>query len=549
MTGTSEPVQPAQLARLEEHLGKRKPDGASALAEGRGRARAFVALARAWGERLDAAAGVRAEEQLTASALAQTLDAVAVVGPVLGAAAGALLSAAGLAAPAGRAAAVPARLPLPALRLCTSLHPDALRAALAGTTDGSTALFTETTEFANPPKTAPGPAFPAGPQEALPTLGPVRSAFAPEALRLVALRGIETAPLLLRAAGACEALLAAPPEENEALRLGALLAGLAARGSWSVTVAAAPALLPLARWLEALAALSPAGRLQLSVGEPLADPDAYGTDRLFVELRLLGTASDPRVRRLNAAGLPTLQLAVAPEALAEELVRWELALAFACGAPWLEGSAGREREHERLHQREDEQAPAGPRMAEPLPEEPLPEEPWLSEPALREGPLSIFCSPAHAQVLRKVAGTLGPKAAASAPHWLAAQAALQEPGELVSLHFTTLPTQALREALAGVQGALRDATGLAVRAVFGLGALSPGTGARAGGAAAGIYFLFSDLGGGDAGGAAGAAARREEERALGLLAAEGRRALLLRTSDEPAGLVTALLHAASLLKG
>ena len=525
-------AQPAQLAALEEHLGKRKPDGAAALAEGRARAQQFAALARAWGERLDAAAGARPDEQLTSSALLQTLDAVAVVDPVLGAAADALVPAAGPAAPAGKTAATAARLPLPALRLCTSLHPDALRAALAGTEGGSTALFTEITDFANLRKASPGaglrasgPAFPAGPQEVLATLGPVRSAFAPESLRLAALRGFDTAPLLLRAVEACEALLAAPPEENEALRLGALLAGLAARGAWSVTLVAAPLLMPLARWIEALAALSPAGRLQLSVGEPLEGPGAYGTDRLFVELRLLGTASDPRVRRLNAAGLATLQLAVEPDALVEELVRWELALAFACGAPWLEGSGGIEHEHE--------QGAA-------------PSDPWLTEPALREGPLAIFCSPLHAHVLRKVAGTLGPKAAASVSHWLAAQVALQEPGELVSLHFTALPTRALREALPGVQAALRDATKLATRAVFGLGALSPGAGSRAGGAAAGIYFLLSDLGAGDP---SAAAARREEERALALLFAGGRRALVMRAEDGDSSKLVGVLHqAAALLK-
>ena len=513
----------AHLARLEEHLGKRKPEGAAALLEGRSRAQAFAALARAFGEGLDLAAGARSEQQLTAAALAQVLDAIALVDPVIGAAAEALCAL----APAG------VRPPHPAVRVCTSLHPDAARAALAGTAADSTALFTpagdlERAGLPGAGSRAWGLAFPQGPREELPTVGEVRSVFAPEALRIAALRGIDTAPLLVRAAEACEALLAAPPEENEALRLGALLSGLAARGAWNVTLSVAPSLAPLGLWIETLAALSPAGRLQVAAGEPLADPAAYGSDRLFVELRDLGSASDPRVRRLNAAGLPTLLLAVPAEGWVEELVRWELALAFACGAPWLEergpGSAG-DFEHEHEHEGA---------------------EPWLAEPALREGPLAITCEPAHAHVLRKVAGTLGPKAATSVPHWLAAQLALQEPGDLASLHFTALPTRSLREALPGLQRALRDATRLASRAVFGLGTLGAGATTCAGGAAAGLYLLLSDVGPE----VAGAGARRDEEQALSRLVAEGRRALLLRAEDGDSGKLVAALHqAASLLKG
>ena len=520
MSGRPQPLPLAlPLAPLEEHLGKRKSAGAAALAEGRARAPEFAALARAWGERLDRSAGVRAEEQLTAAALLQTLDAVALVDPVIAAAAAAL---------AGAATAGP-RGPHPALRICSSLAADALRAALAGTAADSTARFTAASQ-----ERTSGLLFPQGPEEELPTLGAVRSAFAPEALRLVALQGIDPAPLVWRAAAACEALLAGPPEENEALRLGALLQGLSARGAWTVTLLAAEPLAPLARWIETLAALAPAGQLQLALGEPLAGPAGYGSDRLFVELRLAGSQSDARLRKLSTAGLPALQLSIAPGALVEELVRWELALAFAGGAPWLLEQGAAPRGTDAAAKGLPGTGPGAASAARPS-----------EAPALREGNLSIECAAAHARALRKVAGTLGPKAAMSVPHWLAAQLALQEPGDFVALHVCAQPTQALREALPRVQAAVRDATRLATRAVFDLGVLGPGALARAGGAAAGIYFLLSELGEGPE----DAPARGEEERALALLGAAGRRALLLRSGGgDPAALVMALLQAAALLQ-
>jgi glucose-6-phosphate isomerase/transaldolase/glucose-6-phosphate isomerase len=67
--------------------------------------------------------------------------------------------------------------------------------------------------------------------------------------------------------------------------------------------------------------------------EPLAPPEAYGNDRLFVYLRLEGDAnaeSDKHVKALERAGQPVVRLALRDKYdLAEEFFRWEFATAIA----------------------------------------------------------------------------------------------------------------------------------------------------------------------------------------------------------------------------
>jgi hypothetical protein len=69
-------------------------------------------------------------------------------------------------------------------------------------------------------------------------------------------------------------------------------------------------------------------------GEPLAEPSAYGTDRLFARLRLHGSFDeemrDAEVRDLKAARAPVVEIDLPePAALGAEFVRWEIATAVA----------------------------------------------------------------------------------------------------------------------------------------------------------------------------------------------------------------------------
>ena len=507
-----------QVAALEEHLGKRKPEGAAAHAEGQARAGVLAELARGYASAVEEAARIRSEEQFTLTALERLVDRVALVDPVTAIAAEALISVATLLEPQGAG-------PRGRLRVAGE-GADGLRAALAGTEQGGTLLVARPGERARVTAClgdwAGGALGLFAPTELLPTRGEVLSLFAPEVLRLARFAGFDPELLVLRGAIAAERVAYAP-EASGACALGSLLAGLGARGARNVTLLVPPTLQPLADWLETLSLLLPGAGPQLIAGEPLEGPAAYGDDRLFVELRLTGSAPDPRVRRLNAAGLPTLQLALESEQLLAEVVRFELALAFAAGAAhWPPRGPGHESQ--------------GPAQS--------------AEPALRDGALTLFCSPAHAAVLRKVAGTLGPKAAASAPHWLAAQLALGSPGDRVQVHFCALPTAAVRAALPAVQTAVRGATRLATRARLGLGALGPHAVERAGGAEGTLLFLLSDGGGAELGPSPGpaSAARRAEERVVSSFGEAGRPALLLRAEDGDASkLCAAVLDAASLL--
>jgi hypothetical protein len=69
-------------------------------------------------------------------------------------------------------------------------------------------------------------------------------------------------------------------------------------------------------------------------GEPLAPASTYGTDRLFVRLRIHGSFAeemrDTDVRELKAAHAPVAEIALPePAALGAEFVRWEIATAIA----------------------------------------------------------------------------------------------------------------------------------------------------------------------------------------------------------------------------
>ena len=129
-----------------------------------------------------------------------------------------------------------------------------------------------------------------------------------------------------------------PAGRNPGVRLGLLLGLAAAAGRDKVTLALTPSIRVLGGWLEQLLAESTgkAGRgLIPIVDEEPGPPTAYGSDRLFVHLRVDDDAEpgqDAALRELAEAGHPVVTLWVpGREALAGEFFRWELATA-ACGA-------------------------------------------------------------------------------------------------------------------------------------------------------------------------------------------------------------------------
>jgi len=126
------------------------------------------------------------------------------------------------------------------------------------------------------------------------------------------------------------------PEQNGALRLGALLGTAARGGRDKLTILTTPDLRPLGYWIEQLVAES-TGKEGTGIvpveGEPLGPPHHYGADRVFVSIRLEGQP-DPDLERLESeitrAGMSWASIVLADrDQIAGEFYRWEMATAIA----------------------------------------------------------------------------------------------------------------------------------------------------------------------------------------------------------------------------
>jgi glucose-6-phosphate isomerase len=148
-----------------------------------------------------------------------------------------------------------------------------------------------------------------------PNIGGRYSALSYFGLVPAVLVGVDVPRLLDRAlavASGCESCVAAG--DNLGAWLGAILGELAKAGRDKVTFAISPAIASFGDWVEQLIAESTGkeGRGILPVvGEPLGSPEVYGNDRLFVYLRLDGSAGlttggdethDAALAALEAAG-------------------------------------------------------------------------------------------------------------------------------------------------------------------------------------------------------------------------------------------------------
>jgi len=124
---------------------------------------------------------------------------------------------------------------------------------------------------------------------------------------------------------------------NPAVGLGLAIGAAARAGRDKLTLVMPPALEPFGLWVEQLIAES-TGKDGTGVvpiaGEPLGEPSVYGSDRLFVRLRLHGSYAeemrDTDVRDLKLARAPFVEIDLPePSALGAEFVRWEIATAIA----------------------------------------------------------------------------------------------------------------------------------------------------------------------------------------------------------------------------
>jgi phosphoglucose isomerase-like protein len=122
------------------------------------------------------------------------------------------------------------------------------------------------------------------------------------------------------------------PEIHGGAALGAALGGLGRAGRDKVTIVAEGRFASFGLWAEQLLAESTGKQgkgLVPVAGEELGDPDAYGSDRVFVHLRSDGS-NDAAMHRLAEAGHPVLTREISdPHELANEFLQWEVATAAA----------------------------------------------------------------------------------------------------------------------------------------------------------------------------------------------------------------------------
>ncbi len=152
-----------------------------------------------------------------------------------------------------------------------------------------------------------------------------------------ALMGIDVSRLLTRAMAMAEACrIPSPLEQNPGADLGAAMGSLAQAGRNKVTLITSPQIAAFGLWAEQLLAESTGkeGTGLIPVAhEPIVTPTAYGTDRLFVYLRLKGDQNrqlDRQIAGLVKQGHPILTLTLKDRYdLAGEFFRWEVATALA----------------------------------------------------------------------------------------------------------------------------------------------------------------------------------------------------------------------------
>ena len=152
-----------------------------------------------------------------------------------------------------------------------------------------------------------------------------------------ALMGIDISRLLTRAMTMAEACrIPSPPERNPGADLGAVMGSLAQAGRNKITLITSPQIAAFGLWAEQLLAESTGkeGTGLIPVAhEPIVTPTAYGTDRLFVYLRLKGDQNrqlDRQIAGLARQGHPILTLVLQDRYdLGGEFFRWEVATALA----------------------------------------------------------------------------------------------------------------------------------------------------------------------------------------------------------------------------
>jgi len=169
-----------------------------------------------------------------------------------------------------------------------------------------------------------------------PEVGGRYSALTQFGLVPAALIGVDVRKVLKSAAEMAQRC-AFETAENPGGSLGASLGSLASKGRDKLTFLTSPRLREFANWAEQLIAESTGkdGKgIVPVVGEDVRGPDAYGLDRVFVSLELVGdegeTGRSARLEALANVGHPVIDIRIdEPAGIGAEFFRWEMAIALA----------------------------------------------------------------------------------------------------------------------------------------------------------------------------------------------------------------------------
>ena len=171
----------------------------------------------------------------------------------------------------------------------------------------------------------------------VPSIGGRYSALSNFGMVPAAVMGIDVERFLDSAALMVQSCSASvPPEVNPGVTLGTIMGTLAQQGRDKVTIVTSPGIDALGAWLEQLIAESTGkeGRGLIPIdAEMLGAPDVYGSDRLFVYIRLSSAPSaeqDAAIDALEKTGQPVVRISLDDTlSLGQEFFRWEMATAVA----------------------------------------------------------------------------------------------------------------------------------------------------------------------------------------------------------------------------
>ena len=170
-----------------------------------------------------------------------------------------------------------------------------------------------------------------------PSIGGRYSALSNFGMVPAAVMGLDTKKFLARAAEMVRACGAdATVDENPGAALGIILGTAANAGRDKVTIITSPGISDLGAWLEQLLAES-TGKVGKGIipvdRESLATPEVYGSDRVFVYVRLesgVDAGQEAKVDAIEKAGHPVVRITMADTYdLGAEFFRWEIATAVA----------------------------------------------------------------------------------------------------------------------------------------------------------------------------------------------------------------------------